>query len=211
MRLKLERRPLAGVIPYSNNTKVHNDADIDLIVASVERFGFNDPIGVDDDNNIIEGHGRFEAAKKIGLAEVPVLVITGLTEQERRAYAVAHNQTTLNTGMDRNAVRAEFDELNVQPDDYMAIGYTNDDVLFLSQAFDPQHNTGTDHNGHASNSMTGFFPTVVKTVIEFDTEDQFDKFQDFQIALRQQYPDGDTIADRLMLFVAEYGGQFHGY
>jgi hypothetical protein len=204
-------KPLSALVPDENNLKLHPEDQIDQIVASITKFGFNDPIGVDDNNNIIEGHGRFEAAKKMGLEEVPVLVITGLTEQERKAYAVAHNQTTLNTGMDRDAVRTEFDELNVQPEDYMAIGYTNDDVLFLSQAFDPQHNTDTDHNGHASNNMTGFFPTVVKTVIEFDTEDQFDKFQDFQIALRQQYPDGDTIADRLMLFVAEYGGQFHGY
>lgn len=205
--LAVETRAIDDLRPDANNLKTHPNSQIDSLVASIRRFGFNDPIGIDEDNNIIEGHGRYEAAKRLGMDSVPVIVLSGLSERERRAYAIAHNQTTMNTGMDREAVQSEFADLGVGPGDYLSIGYTEDDVLFLSEQFDfdEQGAARTDHNGHEVSNPNAFLPTVHRSTIHFDNEAQADRFQTFIMALRERYPDGVTMADRLTSFMDEYG------
>lgn len=80
--------------PYDNNAREHNEEDIDAIRASIQEFGFNDPIGIwSDDNLIVEGHGRQLAAIAEGLSEVPCIRLDHLTDEQRRAYALAHNKT----------------------------------------------------------------------------------------------------------------------
>ncbi len=99
------------LIPYINNAKQHPPEQIDQIAASIQAFGFNDPIGIDTENVIIEGHGRLLAAQKLGLEKIPVIQLGHLSEAERKAYALAHNKLTLNTGWDLELLRTEFESL----------------------------------------------------------------------------------------------------
>lgn len=92
--LKIVYLPVETLKPYEKNARKHTDTDVASIVASIERFGFDDPIGVwGKDNLIVEGHGRLLAAKKLGMKEVPCIRLDHMTDKERRAYALAHNKT----------------------------------------------------------------------------------------------------------------------
>lgn len=92
-RLKIEMLPVEDLHEYEGNARQHGEGDIAAIKASIEKFGFNDPIGIWGDNIIVEGHGRLMAAKDLGMTEVPVIRLDHLTEEERRAYGLAHNKT----------------------------------------------------------------------------------------------------------------------
>ena len=80
------------VIPYAWNNRSHSQAQIDRIANSISQFGFNSAIVVSEDNVVLVGHGRLEAAKKLGLTHVPVLVKEGLTEPQKKAYRVIDNK-----------------------------------------------------------------------------------------------------------------------
>jgi hypothetical protein len=143
MRLKLERRPLAGVIPYSNNTKLHNDADIGLIVASVERFGFNDPIAVDEKGVIVEGHGRYEAAARLGMEDVPVIVLSDLTDDQKRLYRIAHNKITLSSVFDFERLASALEEFADVDITNNMLGFADDVAGNLLKAMGSGDYTGT--------------------------------------------------------------------
>lgn len=92
--LKIEMIPVDELTEYENNARNHGDIDIQAIKDSIETFGFNDPIGIwSEKNTIVEGHGRLQAAKELGMNEVPCLRLDHLTDEERRAYGLAHNKT----------------------------------------------------------------------------------------------------------------------
>src|SRR5689334_24962155 len=95
MAQRIEHWPLEKLIPYARNPRTHSDAQVAQIAASIEAFGFNSPILVDTNAGIIAGHGRLLAARKLGLKEVPVIVLDHLSEAEKRAYIIADNQLTL--------------------------------------------------------------------------------------------------------------------
>lgn len=91
--MKVELRNLDDIKPYPNNPR-HNDHAVDTVAASIEAFGFRQPIVVDEDDVIIVGATRYKAARKLGLTEVPVHVAAGLTPAQRKAYRIADNKTT---------------------------------------------------------------------------------------------------------------------
>ena len=92
--LKIEYLPIDSLNPYEKNARKHTDSDVSAIVSSIKQFGFDDPIAVWSDSNIIvEGHGRLLAAKKLGMKKVPCIRLDHMTDKERRAYALAHNKT----------------------------------------------------------------------------------------------------------------------
>ena len=93
-KLTIEYVSVDKLKPYEKNARKHQDADVQTIVASIKEFGFDDPIGVwGDENLIVEGHGRLLAAKKLGMETVPCIRLDHLTDEQRRAYALAHNKT----------------------------------------------------------------------------------------------------------------------
>ena len=110
--LTVEEMPTDELTPYARNAKIHTSEQVDQIAKSIEEFGFNDPVGVwdgpDGDLEIVEGHGRVLAAKKLGLGHVPVIRLDHLSDEQRRAYALAHNKLTINTGWDFAALDAEL-------------------------------------------------------------------------------------------------------
>ena len=94
MELKIEYMALDKLKPYEKNARKHQEADLSTIKASISEFGMSDPIGVwGKDNIIVEGHGRYLACKELGIKEVPVIHLDHLSDEQRRAYALAHNKT----------------------------------------------------------------------------------------------------------------------
>jgi len=92
--LKIEYLPVDALKPYEKNAKKHGKKDIAAIASSIEKFGFDDPIGIwGKDNLIVEGHGRLLAAQKLGMTRVPCIRLDHMTAKQRRAYALAHNKT----------------------------------------------------------------------------------------------------------------------
>lgn len=107
----LEQAPLANLKPYANNARTHDARQIKQIARSIERFGFNNPVLVGDDLTIIAGHGRVEAAKRLGMETVPIIRLSHLSPEERRAYILADNKLALNAGWDQEMLAIELQSL----------------------------------------------------------------------------------------------------
>lgn len=113
--LEITMVPVDALVPYENNAKIHTDKQIEHIAASIEAYGFNDPIGIwhnpDGEPEIVTGHGALMAAKRLGMAEVPCTYLDHMTDEERRVYCHVHNQTQLETGFDVDSLIADMDNL----------------------------------------------------------------------------------------------------
>lgn len=126
--LKIEYIPIDNLTPYDKNTKVHTKKQIEHIANSITQFGFNDPLGVYGANNIVlEGNGRIEAARRLGMTELPCVRLDHLSQDEMRAYVIAHNSLNLETGFDDGALYAELKEL--QSFDFQNYGLDVDKYL----------------------------------------------------------------------------------
>ena len=98
--------------PYENNAKIHTQEQIEQIKNSIKEFGMNDPIAVwGKDNLIVEGHGRLEALKQLGYSEVDCIRLDHLTDEERKAYTLAHNKLTMNTDFDFDILDGELADI----------------------------------------------------------------------------------------------------
>lgn len=106
--MKIEVLPIDSLKPYENNAKIHTPVQIAQIAASIQEFGNNDPIAVDEHNMVLEGHGRLLALKSLGYTEVEVIRLVGLTEEQKKAYILVHNKLTMNTSFDFNILDAEL-------------------------------------------------------------------------------------------------------
>src|SRR3954471_18438889 len=109
--LRIEYRSVAGLKPYARNARTHSKKQIKQIARSIERFGFVNPVLISDRLEIVAGHGRFEAAKLLGLQTVPSLKLSHLSEAERRAYVLADNRLAEKAGWDRDLLALELREL----------------------------------------------------------------------------------------------------
>lgn len=113
MELKIEYLDKQVLKPYANNAKVHTAEQVEQIKNSIREFGFNDPIAVWHDNEIIEGHGRLLAAMEMDdIRTVPVIRLDDLTDEQRRAYMLAHNKLTMNTDFDFDLLSIELDNIS---------------------------------------------------------------------------------------------------
>jgi ParB-like nuclease domain/DNA methylase len=110
-RYGMVRRDPAKLVPGKNNPRTHSDAQVDQIIAAIREWGFTNPILIDEANEIIAGHGRQAAAIKMGIASVPCIVLTGLSEAQKRALRISDNQIGLNSGWNDNLLTAEFHAL----------------------------------------------------------------------------------------------------
>ena len=110
--LKIEYIKASELTPNPNNAKLHPDAQIAQIMRSIKEYGMDDPIAVwGEDNMIIEGHGRLLACEKLGIEEVPIIRLDHLTDKQRRAYTLIHNQLTMNSGFDVQKLTAELEAI----------------------------------------------------------------------------------------------------
>lgn len=111
------------LIPYANNAKIHGDDQITRIASSIREFGFLNPVIIDRDFNIIAGHGRVMASKKLGLTEIPCLFVEGLTEAQRKAYILADNKLGELAEWDMNLVNIELEALGDMDFDVSLTGF----------------------------------------------------------------------------------------
>ncbi len=133
----LVERAIASLRPYSRNARTHSKKQVNQIARSIERFGFTNPVLVSDEGEIIAGHGRVEAAKVLGRKTVPTLVLSHLSDAERRAYVLADNKLALNAGWDREILAIELQGLTDLEFDVELTGFCLAEIdLVLDEASD---------------------------------------------------------------------------
>jgi DNA modification methylase len=131
--MHVEPWPISRLKPYANNPR-DNDAAVDAVAASLQAFGFRQPIVVDEDGVIIVGHTRYKAARKLGMTEVPVHVARGLTPEQARAYRIADNQTATLATWDEDKLPLELVALQEAEFDLSLTGFPEDELLRLLTA-----------------------------------------------------------------------------
>ena len=109
--IKIQYRPIESLIPYARNAKLHSDAHVAQIAASITEFGWGAPILVDGQNNVIAGHGRLLAARKLNMTEVPVVPLEHLSETQRRALILADNKIGENASWEDELLGIELADL----------------------------------------------------------------------------------------------------
>ena len=107
-KLKIEYVSISDLKPYERNAKLHPKEQVEQIKKSIKDFGFNDPVAVWKDFEIIEGHGRLIAAQELGLTDIPIIRLDSLTDQQRKAYMLAHNKLTMNSDFDLDILTQEI-------------------------------------------------------------------------------------------------------
>ena len=126
------------LIPYINNSRTHSEEQVNQIVASINEFGFTNPLLIDEKDNIIAGHGRLLASKKLKMEEVPCIVLSGLTEAQKKAYIIADNKMALNAGWDDELLKIELENLKELDFDLELIGFNVDELEDIFQAEEEQ-------------------------------------------------------------------------
>jgi hypothetical protein len=139
-RLTVTYRPLGDLIPDPRNARTHPKRQIDQIRASIEAFGFTNPVLADPEGHIIAGHGRLQAARAMGLTELPVITLSGLSETQKRTLRIADNKIALNAGWDLEILHLELGELgSIDVDIDLALtGFSTGEIdVILTSAVDP--------------------------------------------------------------------------
>jgi DNA modification methylase len=119
----VERWPLARLIPHARNARTHSEEQVAQIAGSIAEFGFVNPVLVGDDGIIVAGHGRVMAARKLGLTEAPVIVLSHLSPTQRRALMIADNQITIGGGWNDEMLAAELAALKDEAFDLELLGF----------------------------------------------------------------------------------------
>jgi DNA modification methylase len=126
--MEVTQTPISELIPYASNSRTHSEDQVAQIAASIREFGFNNPILTDGNKGIIAGHGRLLAARKLGMAEVPTVELSHLSESQRKAYILADNKLALNAGWDMEMLVLEMGNLLDEGFDLSLIGFNDDEL-----------------------------------------------------------------------------------
>lgn len=129
--LKIAYRPVASLIPAAANPRRHSAAQIGQIAAAIGEFGWTNPILIDEGDEIIAGHGRLEAAKRLAMDEVPVIVVAGLSDAQKRILVIADNKIADNAGWDEDLLQAELEALLAEDVDVSLTGYSEKEIAEL--------------------------------------------------------------------------------
>lgn len=143
MKHKIEHLPVASLTPYARNARTHSDEQVAQIAASIQEFGFTNPVLIDGNGGVIAGHGRVMAASRLSLEHVPCIRLSHLSDAQKRAYVIADNQIALNAGWNDELLRAEIEGLKLDGFNLDLLGF-EDDVL--ADILAPQVDGLTDPN-----------------------------------------------------------------
>ena len=161
---------LDDIKPYKNNAKEHPQEQIEQIKKSIREFGNNDPIAIDENNTIIEGHGRYYALKQLDYDEVECIRLTHLTEEQKKAYILVHNKLTLNSDFDMDILQKELDDLfgKIDMNEYgFPVQIENIDLAELDEMIEPEEKIATELN-----ELNDY------VVLEFKTIGEWEKAQE---------------------------------
>ncbi len=128
---QIELRSVRALVPHVRNSRTHSDAQVAQVAASIREFGWTNPILVDGEDVIIAGHARLLAARKLGLEEVPVIVLAHLSSAQKRALVIADNKLALNAGWDEETLRAEITALQEDGFDLDVVGFSDEELRVL--------------------------------------------------------------------------------
>jgi len=141
MKLVVKYLPLEKLDEYAGNAKIHTPEQIQQIADSIKEFGFNDPIGIDEDGTIIEGHGRYLASKLLELKEVPTISLAHMNGPQQKAYILAHNQLTLSTGFDMDMLESEIASIMEQDETLVELmGFSEEELCEITNGVDEEVN-----------------------------------------------------------------------
>lgn len=131
-------RPVSALRPYERNARTHSPEQVAQLAASMREFGFTNPVLVDEQDRVIAGHGRLEAARVVGLTEIPVVVVAGLSDAQRRALVLADNKLALNAGWDAELLKAELAALRMDGFDLALTGFGSGELLDIMGGQGPE-------------------------------------------------------------------------
>lgn len=200
MAERIQLRPLDELTPYDRNARTHADTQLTKIAASITEAGFVNPLLVAEDGTIIAGHGRYEAAKRLGLSEVPVIVLSHLTEEQQMAYRIKDNQLALLSGWDEDVLAEELVLLQGAEYPLEELGFPEAE---LERLLEPDAGQG-EGTPQGQDDPRGLGNMVVSYTLIFDSQRQQDRFFQFVRWLKSVYPDDNmTLAARLTEHVEE--------
>lgn len=170
MQLKIEYLNKEELKPYANNAKIHTAEQVEQIKNSIKEFGFNDPIAIWHDNEIIEGHGRLLAVMEMPeIEKVPVIRLDGLTDKQRKAYTIAHNKLTTNTGFDNDVLGIEIKDV-MSEIDMTELGFSDFEVTILTNDFTPEPYDDEEIEKYSNNSDQ--YLAKKRVIITYAEEDE---------------------------------------
>ena len=162
--LQIKQLSVDDLIPYAKNSRTHSAEQVAQIAASIREFGFTNPVLIDSEGGIIAGHGRVQAARKLGMTEVPCIMLDNLTELQKQAYIIADNKLALNAGWDDELLKIELQDLHAQDFDMGLLGF---DAQELSEAM------GLDDVDEVEKDIDS--SDKFQLLIEYETESQLQR------------------------------------
>ena len=181
-KLKIVYRPLQELSPYAHNARTHSTEQVAQLVESIKQFGWTNPVLIDEKGEIIAGHGRVMAAEMLKMDSVPVIVLSGLTDEQKKAYRLADNRLPMNAGWDEDLLRMELSDLinadfDVSLTGFVLSGLTDEQKKAYRLADNRlPMNAGWDEdllrmelsdliNADFDVSLTGFIPTEIDELL----------------------------------------------
>lgn len=139
-KLNVKYLPVDALIPYARNARTHSADQVSRLAASIKEFGWTNPILIDGENGVIAGHGRLQAAQKLGFKEVPTIELSGLSETQKKAYILADNRMALDAGWDEEMLKLELDELQQSGYQTELTGFTESEIDRFLENEPPEEN-----------------------------------------------------------------------
>ncbi len=172
MKLKIEYLNKEELRPYANNAKIHTADQVEQIKNSIREFGFNDPIAIWHDNEIVEGHGRLLAAMEMDeLTQIPVIRLDDLTDEQRKAYAIVHNKLAEKASWNNDLLGEEL-KILIDDFDMTQFGFGDFEISMLTEDFEPVPYTDDETIKEYSDHEDEYL--AKKRVIVTYTDDQED-------------------------------------
>lgn len=173
------------LIPYINNSRTHSGEQVNQIVASINEFGFTNPLLIDEKDNIIAGHGRLLAAKKLEMEKVPCIILEGLTEAQKKAYVIADNKMALNAGWDETLLKLELENLKKLDFDLELTGFSPKEIDKIFEE-ELEKNPYTSKISIPEYEIKGEQPEVSTLLSETKANELIDKINKSNISKEQK-------------------------
>lgn len=166
-KLKIVYRPLKELTPCARNARTHSGEQVAQLVASIEEFGWTNPVLIDENGEIIAGHGRVLAAEKLHYEQIPTITLPGLTDAQKQAYRLADNQLPLGAGWNNDLLKTEIEALLAVDFDIGLVGFSD---LELGDILGVEPDDPADHWVGMPAFEQGNTNGVRQLIVHFETE-----------------------------------------